>query len=247
MTADGDSSVYKAILDRNPYRQYGVRVQKVECTNHLLRNMCNKIVDASKGRLTHSLARGNVTSFRNYVKNCSFKIRQQIMTLIKIKINQRDADSEVKSLQYQIMNSIHHIFGDHAQCSKFQVPCEKTTDKNWIPTLKSTGMYLSIRKAVSDLSCHTRSLLKFENSNYVESLNAFIAKMVGAKRINYGQRDSYYVRVHAAVIQFNTQSLLTRLNVNCGYEPSNIITLMEENAKKKIEQKKTLRMLRGRR
>ena len=246
---DGDSSVYKAILDSNPYRQYGVRVEKIECTNHLLRNMCNKIVDASRGRLAHTLPRGNVKSFRDHVKKCSFKIRQHVVTLINIKRNQRDANSGVTSLQHQIMNSIHHCFGDHAQCKKYQVPCKRKTrnQKNWIPTLKLTGMYTTIQQAVRDLSCHARSLLKSETSSHVESFNAIIAKMVGGKRINYGQRDSYYVRVQGAVVQYNTQSLLSRLNVNCGYEPSSIIRSMEEQAKRKIEQKKLLRMLQGRR
>lgn len=131
--------------------------------------MCNKIVDASRGRLTHTLARGNVTSFREYVKKSSFKIRQHITTLIRIKRNQSNWNSEIKSLQHQIMNFVHHIFGDHTQCKKLHVPCEKRGNKNWVPTLKSTGMYNAIRQAVSDISCHARSLLKSETSNHVES------------------------------------------------------------------------------
>ncbi|OXU21297.1 hypothetical protein TSAR_011565 [Trichomalopsis sarcophagae] len=244
---DGDSSVYKSILDSNPYRQYGIRVEKVECTNHLLRNMCNKIVDASKGRLAHNLVRGNVKTFREYVKKCSFKIRQHVMTLIKIIRNEKDGYSQVKMLQNQIINSVHHVFGDHSQCRKFEVPCENQSFKNWIPILKSTGMYSAIRQAVSNLSCHALSLLKCATSNHVESFNAIVAKIVGSKRINFGQRDSYYVRVHAAVVQYNTQSLLTRLHENYGYDPPSAVTLMEMKAQNHIQQKKTLRMLQGRR
>ena len=43
LVADGDSSVYKKILDNDPYGKYMVRVRKIECTNHLLRNFSKKI------------------------------------------------------------------------------------------------------------------------------------------------------------------------------------------------------------
>lgn len=37
--ADGDSSTYSKILDKRPYR--GITVEKIECRNHIFRNMCN--------------------------------------------------------------------------------------------------------------------------------------------------------------------------------------------------------------
>ncbi|XP_011883754.1 PREDICTED: uncharacterized protein LOC105570908, partial [Vollenhovia emeryi] len=40
--ADGDSNVYQSIIDNRPYRQQMVTVKKIECTNHLLRNLCKK-------------------------------------------------------------------------------------------------------------------------------------------------------------------------------------------------------------
>lgn len=43
LIADGDSSVYKQILDARPYKH--LTVEKVECRNHLLRNLCRKLRD----------------------------------------------------------------------------------------------------------------------------------------------------------------------------------------------------------
>lgn len=43
LIADGDSSVYKKILEAKPYKN--LTVQKIECRNHLLRNFCNKLRD----------------------------------------------------------------------------------------------------------------------------------------------------------------------------------------------------------
>lgn len=41
--ADGDSSVYQSIIDNRLYQEQNIKVKKVECTNHLLRNLCKKI------------------------------------------------------------------------------------------------------------------------------------------------------------------------------------------------------------
>ncbi|EZA47389.1 hypothetical protein X777_16362, partial [Ooceraea biroi] len=43
LIADGDSNVYQSIINNDPYREMNVRVQKIECTNHLLRNLCRKL------------------------------------------------------------------------------------------------------------------------------------------------------------------------------------------------------------
>lgn len=43
LIADGDSSVYQSILDSDPYSAHGLIVQKIECTNHLMRNLCKKL------------------------------------------------------------------------------------------------------------------------------------------------------------------------------------------------------------
>ncbi|EFN89591.1 hypothetical protein EAI_16266, partial [Harpegnathos saltator] len=39
VVADGDSNVYQSIIINNPYHEQKVMVKKVECTNHLLRNL----------------------------------------------------------------------------------------------------------------------------------------------------------------------------------------------------------------
>lgn len=41
LIADGDSSVYKKILDAKPYQHR--HIEKIECKNHLLRNFRNKL------------------------------------------------------------------------------------------------------------------------------------------------------------------------------------------------------------
>lgn len=43
MISDGDSDVYKLVLDSRPYND--ITEEKIVCKNHLLRNVCNKLRD----------------------------------------------------------------------------------------------------------------------------------------------------------------------------------------------------------
>ncbi|XP_044271957.1 uncharacterized protein LOC123015933 [Tribolium madens] len=45
MIADGDSSVFKTLLDLRPYASHSIKIEKIECKNHLLRNYRNKLRD----------------------------------------------------------------------------------------------------------------------------------------------------------------------------------------------------------
>jgi hypothetical protein len=49
---DGNSTVYQKILSR-PYKN--ITAEKVDCKNHLLRNLCNKLKDISIKRSTDKL------------------------------------------------------------------------------------------------------------------------------------------------------------------------------------------------
>jgi len=49
LIGDGDSSVMKKIQLAKPYGN-NVIVKKVECTNHILRNYCNRLKDMSSKR-----------------------------------------------------------------------------------------------------------------------------------------------------------------------------------------------------
>ena len=70
LVADGDSSVYKKILDSDPYKNYMVQVRKIECTNHLLRNFGKKINEIATKR--------RVKDLRAVVKNNALRLRTGI-------------------------------------------------------------------------------------------------------------------------------------------------------------------------
>lgn len=53
LTGDGDSSVLKKIILSKPYG-LDTEVKKIECTNHILRNYINRIVDIASRRKSSS-------------------------------------------------------------------------------------------------------------------------------------------------------------------------------------------------
>ncbi|KAG8196028.1 hypothetical protein JTE90_028998 [Oedothorax gibbosus] len=70
--ADGDSNVYKTILDANPYDT--LTVEKKECKNHLLRNFCNKLKDLTlNAKLKHISLRREIGINILRVRSCIVK------------------------------------------------------------------------------------------------------------------------------------------------------------------------------
>lgn len=51
---------------------------------------------------------------------------------------------------------------------------------------------------------NARSLLFDVDNNYCEQFNSIINKYIAGKRINFNQKQSYNIRVQAAVVSFNS-------------------------------------------
>jgi len=75
--ADGDSNVYQCIKHNNPYREQMVTVKKVECTNHLLRNLCKKLQTVAATTQPKTQRKRGFIEIRNIVKNDISKIRKR--------------------------------------------------------------------------------------------------------------------------------------------------------------------------
>ncbi|XP_046396856.1 uncharacterized protein LOC124163807 [Ischnura elegans] len=217
LIADGDSSVYKKVLDAGPYKL--LSVEKIECRNHLLRNYCNKIRElvttCSKGicdRVERKLIAENVLRFRTAVtKAVEFRKSQDIPLPKKTQLLERD-----------ILNSPSHIFGEHEKC-KIGYFCDgkvKSDQKNYIPELKRSGVYEKLMCIVKNISRHSRSLIYDVDNNPVEHYNAVIAKLIGGKRVNYALSRSYKGRCDGAVVSFNSGNPLRSLYKNvCDVSP----------------------------
>ncbi|XP_046145924.1 uncharacterized protein LOC123989247 [Osmia bicornis bicornis] len=230
LIADGDSSVYKKIIDADPYKTQ-IRVKKLECKNHLLRNFCRKMKEIVKMTTPGPLRRIVESSIRrmraDIVKAAEYRYSQQVTTAEKI-----------KNLYADIHNVPSHVFGEHADCSKLQYFCDGTSkkdEKNIVSELMKMGVYEQIKEILRPLLAHAESLLYNSNNNAVESFNGIIAKYTGGKRLNFGERGSYTGRCAAAVLQYNTKQVLSRLNTAMNKKPPVILRKIENRRKKEHE------------
>jgi len=111
-------------------------------------------------------------------------------------------------LQKDILNIPSHIFGEHKWCKERSISdCDET--KNYVPFLKQHGLYQKVKTAIVYLSEYSDSLLRKFTNNPAESFNSIICKEIAGKRINFANRGSYNARVAGAVVQYNTQQVLT--------------------------------------
>ena len=150
-------------------------------------------------------------------------------------------------LQKDILNIPNHIFGDHKQCeARGRICKDNENEKNYVPSLKSFSLYDKIENAISYISCYSDSLLLNMTNNPAESFNSIICKEIGAKRIFYGKRGSYHTRVAGAIVQYNTQQVLTQLHESMGKIIPPIVENFEKQRQMKVSKTKESRQIQGR-
>jgi len=84
------------------------------------------------------------------------------------------------------------------------------------------------------LSIHSDSLLLNVTNNPAESFNSKICKAIAGKRINLGARGSYNAGFAGAVVQYNTQQVLTELYQGMDKTVSTIIENLEKRRQIKV-------------
>lgn len=201
---DGDSNVYKKIFTESPYDN--CPVEKIECSNHLLRNFCFHLEElVGSGDNKRGLKRGQTVGLR---KNISKNIIRMRNAIVKACEYWRDAEGsifqKIQKLKADILNCPKHVFGDHGNCAKYFCKGRKGLETNLVPVLTTNNLWSGIMEIFNRLADHSRSLIHLMNNNQVESLNAIICKLVGGKRINFVQRGSYVMRLMMAAVSKNT-------------------------------------------
>lgn len=68
-----------------------------------------------------------------------------------------------------------------------------------------------ITSAIRRVIENAKSLLFDVDNNYCEQFNSIINKHIGGKRLNFSQRQSYNIRIQAAVVSFNSDGNFIRM------------------------------------
>lgn len=197
LIGDGDSNVYKSILDANPYDN--ITVEKIECKNHLLRNMCNKLRDLAKE------SKYKDVYLRKRIGDKILKLRFGINCAIRFRKQEpQPLQKQIKNLRRDILNAPYHIFGQHDNCDPYYCQGKKTNEKNEVPRLLKCGLFYRLQEVIQILADHSRSLIYDISNNSAEAFNSVVAKFIGGKRVNYCKKKSYHTRCNAAVLSYNT-------------------------------------------
>ncbi|XP_076301597.1 uncharacterized protein LOC143219551 [Lasioglossum baleicum] len=220
---DGDSSVQKRLTDFPPYAGILI-VEKVECKNHLLRNVSKKVNEAGnygarKFSKEKKAVRNSVMKFRNAITMAATFHRES-------NVEWKD---KIAGLIRDLDNVPSHIFGEHKDCASYfcnGVP--KANEANLVPKLQEAGIYGKLQYIMQRMKANAASLLHNLTSNIVESRNAIICKLIGGKRTNLAQRGSYQTRVQASVVQTNSSAPISKACNALGKEPPARATVLEK-------------------
>lgn len=162
---DGDSNVYKQLLQQRPYKN--LTVQKVECRNHLYRNFCNKLRDIVKNKRYY-------LEYRKCLNGNIFRLRNAISKAVKF----RKTSNDISGLRRDIENAPYHIFGSHNKCDLYYCQGPKLKEINKVSEMEKNGIFGEILTITRRLLVQTNSLIQDLDSNIVESYNAVVAKCI---------------------------------------------------------------------
>jgi len=71
--------------NNNPYRKQMITVKKIECNNHLLRNLCKKLQTVAVTIQSKMQKKHGFIEIRNIVKNNILKIRKEVILAISLR------------------------------------------------------------------------------------------------------------------------------------------------------------------
>ncbi|CAG5102979.1 Protein of unknown function [Cotesia congregata] len=241
VVGDGDSSVYKSIIDNDPYAEYSVWVEKIECKNHLFRNFCDHVEEvAKKTKLLYAVNRGSVKGIHDDIKASALKMRVHIE---KAMVRRKDEVGSVQEKTSRLLNDINntpcHIFEEHRNCEKndngeLNEIC-KSISKNNVEFYKKIGMFQEVENQITRLALNVSSLLINLTSNAAELYNSMANKFHGGRRVNNSMSNSFELRALCAMIQFNNNPVLSVILNYLELPVPAIVVKMEESRHKQNE------------
>lgn len=193
VVGDGDSNVYKKVLDANPY--HNIRIEKIECKNHLLRNACNRLQSICRDSKNKNVL------LRKIIGNRILRIRTAVTMAVLYRKGEtsKTEQQKITELRNDIINAPLHFFGSHDKCASYF--CDRSkNDKNYTLQMRETGLLYKVMEVMNNLADYSKSLHFDANNNTVEQFNSIISNIIGGKRINFCLRRSYQTRCDAAVV-----------------------------------------------
>lgn len=193
---DGDSSVHAKVENVYP----NLKVEKIECSNHVVRNFTTRLMDIATNRI-----RGRDAQKISYEERQIFnpKLQRFRTALVQAISHHHNVKSQWKDLYDDIMNMRYHIFGDHAKCKSYFCAGAKDNEINLVPKIMKLPIWTAIGNALQRPAVLSPSLVQKQTSNAAESFMSVACRFMEGKRKNFGQRYLYNLRISAAVLSYN--------------------------------------------
>lgn len=185
---DGDSSVYSRIIEKV---SYGRDVVKLECANHITRNLhdgLRKLV-VNKHFSIH---------VRKILSNGSPSPLERLVKGVRTAIKECGKSNNVNVLRDDLKNAPYHVLGSHLNCRPAYCTRSNTNEKNNVPLMESGKIMSEIIAIVDKVVRKADCLVYNTTTNIAENFMSLVAKFTGGKRVNYTKAGSYQRRVFGA-------------------------------------------------
>lgn len=182
LIGDGDSSVTRKIHEIKPYGC--TLVEKIECANHLLRNVCSKLKELVRSPRS-SIQKRVPIKLRKQLESNILKFRIAIKKSAEYRFLENTPYSEkIILFKQDVLNSPDHIFGEHKNCASYFCQGAKDGEINLVPELIECGLRNDIIRCLQRITANASSCLLNKNNNSAERFNSLICKFVGGKRVS---------------------------------------------------------------
>lgn len=183
LVGDGDSSITKKLAAEKPYGI--IQVEKVECVNHLLRNLCCKLKELSKASRSPTSSKIIPLNIRKKLESSIMRFRICIKKSAEYRnMTNENLGTKILLLKKDIFNSIDHIFGDHNRCEQYFCKGAKDNEENLVPIITECGLKVDVINCLKRILNYSSSLLMNKNNNAAEQFNSLVNKFVGGKRVS---------------------------------------------------------------
>lgn len=236
---DGDSSVHLAVI--NVYDKYGIQVKKIECINHMVRNLNSHLRRIGAGKVVGKNSKPITTEERG-LSGMEDRFRRIGLAVhgAATYYNQRGVSPDhIKHLGDDITNIPFHIFGRHDKCKEYFCR-RKDTEKDLVSKMQTTGIWSQLTPVIHRVASNAASLIEKQNSNIVECFMSTVNRFVEGKRNNLGGRFLYEYKIASSVLSHNIAGFFGGfvLQTCYGKEPNDLWNkCKKESLKRRNNQK----------
>ncbi|KAK4885560.1 hypothetical protein RN001_001831 [Aquatica leii] len=170
---------------------YGRDVQKIECKNHVVKNIGKPLYNKKKNSSIHKDIRKNLTGT---------KIKEILAVVQKCIIF--NACGDVETLKTPLKNVPNHVFEKHSNCQIYY--CSNVSDAlEDFAIAEACGLLQLVNGVLDNVIRKSHKLIDNETTNRAEMYMEILSRFNVGKRQNLVQRVSFETRAYLSGLRYN--------------------------------------------